>query len=262
MITLCHSGGRMYTNKENQVLASMTLVFGVICQPRYSVAIQGWFASSSYSSQRRRVNDRVVLSLFLKKVRIIRIMYNEIDFDVDNLDKEFKDNKINNKDVDQIWYKKINKQIDYPRLVIITFCLIVTSFVIYINRRDSILREFEIKNSNFVYNDLYSCDVLVQQKANQLRPVSSIELDNKTEQLNSLGKYISLEKDNLEIIKKELMISPNPSKLEVYKRDVLLFNSRMEDYQSKSLVHKKEIDEYNNKVKLYYDYLKTNCVPN
>jgi 3-methyladenine DNA glycosylase AlkD len=189
-------------------------------------------------------------------------MDNNIDFDVDNLDKEFKENKLNNRDIDHFWYKKINKQIDYPRLAIITFCLIVISIMVYVNRRDSILREFEIKNDNFVSSDLYKCDSSVQEKANQLRPVSSLELDNRTEQLNSWGKDLSYEKINLEKIKAELVINPNSLKLEEYKRDVQLYNDKMANYQSEFSVHKKEIDEYNNKVKLYYDYLKANCVPN
>ncbi|MCX6717797.1 MAG: hypothetical protein NTU76_03950 [Candidatus Taylorbacteria bacterium] len=189
-------------------------------------------------------------------------MDNDIDFDVDNLDKEFDDNKSSNGDVNKIWYKKINQQIDYPRLGIITFCLIVISIIVYVNRRDSILREFEINNNNFVSSDLYKCDSSVQEKANQLRPVSSLELDNKTAQLNSWGKDLSSEKINLEKIKAELAINPNTLKLEAYKRDVQLYNDKMENYQLAFLTHKKEIDEYNNKVRSYYDYLKVNCVAN
>jgi hypothetical protein len=189
-------------------------------------------------------------------------MYNEIDFDVDSLEKEFKDNKIKNGNVDQVWYKKINQQIDYPRLGIITFCLIVISIIVYVNRRDSILREFEIENRNFVSSDLYQCDSSVQEKANQLRPVSSLELDNATAQLNSWGKDLSSEKINLEKVREDLVINPNQFKLDKYKRDVQLYNDKMANYKSEFLVHKKEIDEYNNKVKLYYDYLKVNCVKN
>jgi hypothetical protein len=176
-------------------------------------------------------------------------MENQIDIDIDELDKDFEKAELNKK-------KEIRKQFDFIRMGIITFCLVVISIIVYINGRNSILNDIQNANNAFVSNELSNCDTATQKKAKELTPGSSVELDAKTQQLNSLGKELLAEKIALG---KEFTDSAD---MEVYKRDVELFNSKLENYQNESALHQKEINEYDSKVKLYYDFLKVNCVEN